>query len=70
MKSMISVADLAGQVRALGITAGDLLMIHASMRRVGPVECRCPLTVSSLSVKDVSGIGQRRRAADFQIRQR
>lgn len=35
---MISVADLAGQFRAVGVTAGDLLMIHASMRRVGPVE--------------------------------
>lgn len=33
------VADLAGQLRALGVTVGDVLMIHASMRRVGPVEC-------------------------------
>jgi aminoglycoside N3'-acetyltransferase len=38
VSSEISVADLAGQVRALGVTAGDLLMIHASMCKVGPVE--------------------------------
>jgi aminoglycoside N3'-acetyltransferase len=33
-----SVADLVGQLRALGITAGEVLMVHASMRRVGAVE--------------------------------
>jgi aminoglycoside N3'-acetyltransferase len=35
---VISTAELAGQLRALGVHAGDPLMIHASMRRVGPIE--------------------------------
>ena len=35
---MFSVAELAGQVRALGVSPGNLLMIHASMRSVGSVE--------------------------------
>lgn len=38
MNRSTPVADLVGQLRALGIRAGDLLMVHASMRRVGPVE--------------------------------
>jgi aminoglycoside N3'-acetyltransferase len=35
---MISVAELSGQLRALGVAAGDLLMVHASLRKLGPVE--------------------------------
>ena len=38
MNRPTSVADLVGQLHALGITAGDVLMVHASMRRVGAVE--------------------------------
>lgn len=35
---MVSVGDLAAQCRDLGVTAGSIVMIHASLRRVGPVE--------------------------------
>lgn len=35
---MRGVADLVGDLAALGVTAGDALMVHASLRRVGPVE--------------------------------
>jgi aminoglycoside N3'-acetyltransferase len=35
---MISVADLMRQLRELGISVGDVLMVHASMRKVGSVE--------------------------------
>jgi aminoglycoside N3'-acetyltransferase len=38
VNSTISAVDLARQLRALGVHAGDGLMIHASMRRVGAVE--------------------------------
>lgn len=30
--------DLASQLRELGVEAGDVLMVHASLRAVGPVE--------------------------------
>jgi len=33
-----SAIQLAEELRALGVGAGDIVMIHASMRRVGPVE--------------------------------
>lgn len=38
MIPVVSLADLVGQLRALGGTAGDLLMVPASIRKVGPVE--------------------------------
>lgn len=31
-------ADIAADLRALGLSAGDLVMVHASLRAVGPVE--------------------------------
>ena len=34
----ISVADLVGDLHRLGVHAGGALMIHASLRRIGPVE--------------------------------
>lgn len=33
-----AVEDLVGDLRRLGVAAGDLLMVHASLRAVGPVE--------------------------------
>lgn len=38
MNPPCTVHELAEQLRALGIAANDIVMIHASMRRVGPVE--------------------------------
>lgn len=38
MSPPCSVLQLADQLRALGVGANDIVMIHASMRRVGPVE--------------------------------
>lgn len=35
---MRTVADLAGELAALGVAAGDAVMVHASLRRIGPVE--------------------------------
>ena len=31
-------AEVTGELRALGVRAGDLLMVHASLRAVGPLE--------------------------------
>ncbi len=33
-----SVEDLTSDLRRLGVAAGDLLMVHASLRAIGPVE--------------------------------
>lgn len=38
MSAAISVEHLAQQLRALGLAAGDAVMVHASLRAVGPVE--------------------------------
>lgn len=35
--SMRTSADLVADLRALGVRPGDLLMVHASLRRIGPV---------------------------------
>ncbi len=32
-----TVTEIAAAVRALGVTAGDLIMVHASLRAIGPV---------------------------------
>src|SRR5574338_1177731 len=37
MTSMHSRAELARDFRALGVRAGDVVMLHASIRAVGPV---------------------------------
>lgn len=34
-----SIAELVEHLRALGVREGDLLMVHASLRAIGPVEC-------------------------------
>jgi aminoglycoside N3'-acetyltransferase len=31
-------AQLCDEIRRLGVTSGDVLMVHASLRRIGPVE--------------------------------
>jgi aminoglycoside N3'-acetyltransferase len=36
--SVLTASELAAQVAALGVHRGDLLMVHASLRRLGPVE--------------------------------
>lgn len=38
MSRLHSVDELVTQLRALGVAAGDVVMIHTSMRRIGPVE--------------------------------
>lgn len=35
---MKTVADLTADLRRLGVSPGDVLMVHASLRRLGPVE--------------------------------
>ena len=37
-KGTRSVNEIAGQLRALGLAQGDVLMVHASLRKLGPVE--------------------------------
>ena len=32
-----SLAQLTGELRALGLRAGDVVMVHASLKEVGPV---------------------------------
>jgi aminoglycoside N3'-acetyltransferase len=34
----LTVAELASQLRRLGVSDGDVVMVHASLRRIGPVE--------------------------------
>src|SRR5262245_44158037 len=34
----IGIPSLVDDLRRLGVTAGDVLMVHASMRAIGPVE--------------------------------
>ncbi len=38
MAEPLSVAALADQLRRLGVATGDVLMVHASLRRIGAVE--------------------------------
>lgn len=45
---MTSRADLSAQLRALGVGANDIVMIHASMRRVGPVEGGAATVIEAL----------------------
>jgi aminoglycoside N3'-acetyltransferase len=45
-----SVTQLAQQLRALGIGANDIVMIHASMRRVGPVEGGASSVIEALRI--------------------
>ena len=55
MSSPTSVHDLTRQLRALGVGEGDVVRIHASMRRVGPVVGRAAGLVEALS----SAVGSR-----------
>lgn len=43
-----TISQLQGQLQALGIRAADTLMVHASLRSVGPVEDRGQGVVSAL----------------------
>lgn len=45
---MLTVAALAEQLRRLGIADGDVVMPHASLRRIGPVEGRAAGVVAAL----------------------
>jgi len=38
MPSSASIGELAADLGRLGIVSGDLVMVHASMRKIGPVE--------------------------------
>jgi len=44
----LSDGQLAGDMRRLGVVAGDVLMIHASLRRLGPVEGGANGVISAL----------------------
>ncbi|MEA2647398.1 MAG: aminoglycoside 3-N-acetyltransferase [Chloroflexota bacterium] len=43
-----TVAELAADLRRLGVREGDLLMVHASLRRIGPVEGRAEGVVRAI----------------------
>ena len=43
-----SVADLVADLRRLGLAGGDLVMVHASLRAVGPVQGRAAGVVAAL----------------------
>lgn len=45
---MLPVAALTADLRRLGVTPGDTLMVHASLRAVGPVERRAAGVVEAL----------------------
>jgi aminoglycoside N3'-acetyltransferase len=48
MSSVASIAELAGDLGRLGIRAGAVLMVHASLRAIGPVEGRAAGVVQAL----------------------
>ncbi|MGE0310812.1 MAG: aminoglycoside N(3)-acetyltransferase [Lautropia sp.] len=48
MTPRASVDSLAAQLRSLGIVGGDVVMIHASMRSVGPVASRAAGLIDAL----------------------
>jgi aminoglycoside N3'-acetyltransferase len=43
-----SVAEITADLRQLGVQAGDTVMVHASLRRIGPVEGRAAGVVQAL----------------------
>jgi aminoglycoside 3-N-acetyltransferase len=43
-----SVPDLTGDLRLLGIRAGDTVMVHASLRAIGPVDGRAAGVIEAL----------------------
>jgi aminoglycoside N3'-acetyltransferase len=45
---MLTPTTLARQLRALGVEEGALLMVHASLRRLGPVEGRADAVLDAL----------------------
>ena len=43
-----SVEELVADLRRLGVRLGDALIVHASLRRIGPVEGRAAGVVAAL----------------------
>src|SRR5262245_3257395 len=41
-------SELAADMRALGVKPGDVLMVHASLRKIGPVEGRANGVIAAL----------------------
>jgi len=48
MAAVRQVDELVGDLRRLGVTVGDALMVHASLRRIGPVAGRADGVVDAL----------------------
>ena len=48
MAAVRQVEELVEDLRRLGVTAGDTLMVHASLRRIGPVVGRADGVVDAL----------------------
>lgn len=48
MSSVASIAELAGDLSRLGVRAGAVVMVHASLRAIGPVEGRAAGVVQAL----------------------
>jgi aminoglycoside 3-N-acetyltransferase len=59
------ITSLTNQLRALGVTSGDTLMIHASMRRVGKIEGGADALIDAL-LATVSPGGTLFAYADFE----
>ena len=47
-------AAIAVGLRALGVKRGDLLMVHASLRRLGPVESGARGVVEALAASELA----------------
>lgn len=45
---MLTIEELAGQIQEAGVRSSDTIMVHASLRRIGPVENRAEGVVAAL----------------------
>jgi aminoglycoside N3'-acetyltransferase len=48
MPPLYSVSQIASDLRQLGVSTGDTLMVHASLRKLGPVEGRAAGVIAAL----------------------
>ncbi len=48
MADSLTVSELTTQLRRLGVSPGDVVMVHASLRRIGPVEGRAAGVIAAI----------------------